>query len=94
MEAKARLGITRDFFSAAGELLIPGPGLKLLDEISALEYQMLDEFLPEVSAAQARDFDMVISGAARWSARSLADNERLVAVLFTGVGYDLSLIHI
>ena len=88
MEAKARLGITRDFFSAEGELLIPGPGLKLLDEISALEYQMLDEFLPEVSAAQARDFDMVISGAARWSARSLADNERLVAVLFTGVGYD------
>jgi phosphoglycerate dehydrogenase-like enzyme len=88
MAAKAILGITREFFDEDGGLKIPGPGLKLLDEIPAIDYQMFAEFLPEIAAEQARGCDMVISGAARWTEDSLVGNDQLVAVLFTGVGYD------
>ena len=31
---------------------------------------------------------MVISGGTRWTARSLSGIDQLVAVLYTGVGYD------
>ena len=37
---------------------------------------------------QVRGCDAVISAGSRWSERSLVGNDQLVAVLFTGVGYD------
>jgi D-3-phosphoglycerate dehydrogenase len=75
-------------FDPDGNLLIPGPGLELLNEMPEIEYQMFDQFLPEVAAEQVQGCDMVISGAARWTERSLVGNDQLIAVLFTGVGYD------
>ena len=88
MDTKVRLGITRDMFDPDGNLLIPGPGLELLNDMPEIEYQMFDQFLPEVAAEQVQGCDMVISGAARWTERSLVGNDQLIAVLFTGVGYD------
>ena len=88
MERKVRLGITRDFFDPAGNLAIPGPGLELLNEMPEVEYRIFDRFLPEVGAEQIRGCDMVISWTAHWTKCSLAGNDQLIAVLYTGVGYD------
>ena len=46
MGRKIRLGITNDD--------IPRPGLKRLDEMSNIEYQVFSEFLPEVTPEQIR----------------------------------------
>ena len=88
MERKVRLGITRDFFDSTGNLAIPGPGLELLNEMPEVDYRIFDRFLPEVGAEQIRGCDMVISWTAHWTERSLAENDQLIAVLYTGVGYD------
>ena len=88
MERKITLGITRDIFDADGKLDIPGPGLELLEEMPEIEYRMFDQFLPEVTAGQIQGCDMVISAAARWTAQSLVGNDQLIALLYTGVGYD------
>ena len=88
MERKVTLGITRDLFDADGKLDTPGPGLKLLDEIHEIEYRMFDQFLPEVTAEQVHGCDMVISAAAQWTERSVVGNNQLIALLYTGVGYD------
>ena len=88
MERKVRLGITRDLFDPDGNLIIPGPGLEMLNEMPEIEYQMFDQYLPEVTAEQAHGYDIVITTACPWTERSLAGNDRLIAVLFTGVGYD------
>ena len=61
MERKITLGITRDIFDAEGNLDIPGPGLKLLDEMPEIQYRMFDQFLPEITAQQIQGCDMVIS---------------------------------
>ena len=88
MGRKVRLGVTRDLFDPDGNLAIPGPGLDLLNEMPEVEYQMFDQFLPEVAAEQIHGCDMVISAGARWTKRSLEGNDQLIALLYTGVGYD------
>lgn len=88
MARKITLGITRDIFDAEGNLDIPGPGLELLDEMPEIQYRRFDQFLPEVSAEQIQGCDMVISAGARWTEQSLVGNDRLIALLYTGVGYD------
>ncbi|MBA7699740.1 hypothetical protein ES703_108442 [subsurface metagenome] len=49
MGRKARIGLTRDFFDENGRFVMPGPGLKLLDEMSNVAYKMFPEFLREVT---------------------------------------------
>ena len=88
MERKVTLGITRDMFDEDGKLATPGPGLELLDEMPEIQYRMFDQFLPEVAAEQVQGCDMVISAGARWTERSLVANDQLIALLYTGVGYD------
>lgn len=88
MNAKAMLGITREFFDDDGNLNMPGPGLKLLDEMHEIDYRVFEHSLPEISPKQLHGCDMVISAGARWTAHSLEGNERLIALLYTGVGYD------
>ena len=85
---KARIGITKDLFDKDGKFIIPGPGLKLFDDIPEVEYEIFPESLPEIIPEQIKDFDMVIGALPYWTERSLVGNERLLAVLFTGVGYD------
>ena len=89
MGGKAKIGITRDSFDKDGKFIIPGPGLKLLDAMSNVEYGIFPEFLPEVTPEQIRGFDMVISFGPKWTQRTFAGNERLLAIFRTGVGYDM-----
>jgi D-3-phosphoglycerate dehydrogenase len=80
MGRKIRLGITNDD--------IPKPGLKRLDEMPNIEYQVFSEFLPEVTPEQIRGFDMVITAGARWTQQTVAGNKDLICVLYLGMGYD------
>lgn len=88
MTTRATVGIARELFDAEGNFDLPGPGLKLFAELPGIEYQIFAEQHAEIAAEQVRGCDMVISAASRWTERSLLGNDQLVAVLFTGVGYD------
>lgn len=89
MSATVKIGISRDLFDENEHLVIPGPGLKLLDGMEGVgKYSMLRELLRPTTAEQVRDFDIVISAAAPWTEESVSDSERLLAVLLMGVGYD------
>lgn len=89
MGRKARIGITRDLFDKDGKSISLGPGPKLLDEMPNVEWQMLPEYSPEVSPEHARGFDMVITFAPKWTPRTLAGNDQLLALHRGGVGYDM-----
>lgn len=88
MPTRVKLGIAREFYDEEGNLKFPGPGLQLLENYPHIEHHVLAENNPEISAEQIGDCDMVISGATRWTETSLVGNDQLIAVLFTGVGYD------
>ena len=89
MGRKARIGITRDLFDKDGKSISLGPGPKLLDEMPNVEWEMLPEYSPEVSPEHARGFDMVITFAPKWTPRTLAGNDQLLALHRGGVGYDM-----
>ena len=88
MEKHVKVGISRDLFDDEEQLIIPGAGLKLLDEMKGVEYEMFSEFQPEMAPEQVRGCDMVISAVPAWTEESLAQSDSLIAVLYTGVGYD------
>ena len=88
MSRKVRIGITRDLFDREGKFYTPGPGLKRLDEMPDVEWEMFPEFLPEITPEQIRGFDMVISLKSRWTKQSLAGNNQLLSVHRSGVGFD------
>ena len=88
MTTKVTVGIAQEFFDAEGNFDLPGPGLELFDEMPEIQYRILAERSAEIAPEQVRGCDAVISGASRWSERSLVGNDQLMAVLFTGVGYD------
>ncbi len=89
MGRKAKIGITRDFFDKDGKFIMPGAELKSLDEMPNVEYEVLREFLPEVTPEQIRGFDMVISLGPKWTQHTLAGNEQLLSIHRGGVGYDM-----
>ena len=88
MSAKAIVGIARDLFDVEGRFDLPGPGLELFEGMPGIEYRIFSRDSAEVDPEQVRGCDMVITAKGRWSERSLAGNDQLVAVLSTGVGYD------
>ena len=89
MGRKARIGFTRDFLDKEGKFVLPGPGVKLLEEMPGVECQVFPEFLPEVTPQQIAGFDMVVSrGLPRWTGRTFMENDRLLSIHRNGVGYD------
>jgi len=89
MSRKTRIGITRDAVDSRGNFIAPGPGLKLLDEMPDVEYEVFSEHLCEVAPQQIQDYDMVFSLNPRWTAATLKGNDRLLSVHRFGVGYDV-----
>ena len=89
MSRKARVGFTRDFLDKEGKFILPGPGLKLLEEMPDIEHEVFPEFLPEVTPALIQGFDIVISRTfSGWTERSFAGNNQLLSIHRNGVGYD------
>ena len=89
MSRKTRLALTNCLFDAEGKFVIPGPGLKLLDDIPEVECEVFPSHLAEVSPQQIEGFDMVGSLTPKWTANTLKGNDRLLSVHRFGVGYDM-----
>ncbi len=89
MGRKVRIGLTRDLFDKDWKPLTPGPGLKLLDEMPQVEYEIFQEYLPEATLEQIKGFDMVITLKPRWTQQTLVGNNQLLSVHRSGVGYDV-----
>ena len=87
MPTNAKLGIAAEFFDADGHLHFPPPGIDLFSDYPHLEHCVLANDI-EITAEQRGDCDMIVSGATRWTAPALVGNDRLTALLITGVGYD------
>lgn len=88
MGKKARIGVTRNFFDKDGKLLFPGL-TKMLAKTPDVKHEVFPELLPEVTPEQLRGFDLVITRTIpKWTKQSLAGNDRLLATLRSGVGYD------
>jgi phosphoglycerate dehydrogenase-like enzyme len=88
MSRKVKVGITRDLFDKEGQFYTPGPGLKLLDDIPNLEWEMFPTFIPEITPDQIAGFDMVVTLRPKWNERSFIGNNQFLCVLRSGVGYD------
>jgi phosphoglycerate dehydrogenase-like enzyme len=85
---KARVGLTRDFFDESGKFVMPGAGLKLLDDMPNVDYKMFSEFKREVTPEQIAGFDMVATFRPLWKKTSLAGNDQLISIHRGGVGYE------
>jgi phosphoglycerate dehydrogenase-like enzyme len=89
MSRKIHVGITGDALDEKGRFLVPGPGLKLLDELQGVAWKVFPHYTPEVTAEQIEGMDVVVSLNPRWTEASLTADDRLLAVLRLGVGYDM-----
>ena len=88
MSRKIKVGISRDLFDKEEKFFTPGPGLKLLDDVPNLEWEMFSEFIPFVPPSQVAGFDMVITLKPRWNDDSFVGNNQLLCLMRNGVGYD------
>ena len=89
MAQKVVVGITRDRFDKEGKFIFSGEGMKLLEGIPGVEVKMFPEYTSEISPEQIRGVDMVICGLSKWTARTIAGNDRLLCIHRCGVGYDV-----
>jgi len=88
MGRKVRVGIIRKLFDNDGKFFIPGPGLRLIDDMPNVEWEMVPEFLPQVTADQIRGFDIVINLLSKVTRESLMGNSQLISVHCNSVGFD------
>ena len=83
-----RIGLTRDFFNRDGNLITPGVGPGIFDDMPDVQCEMLAEFLPEVTPSQITGFDIVINWTPMWTQNTLVGNDQLLSIHRFGVGYD------
>ena len=89
MRRKVSIGIARNLFDKEGKFSVPGPGLKLIDEIGNAEWEMIPETLPQITAEQIRGFDMVVFPLSKLTRESLIGNNQLISFHCNSVGFDL-----
>ncbi len=89
MAEKVVVGITRDRFDKKGKFIFSDEGMKLLKAIPGVEVKMFPKYTSEIIPEQIRGVDMVICGLSKWTARSVAKNDRLLCIHRCGVGYDV-----
>lgn len=83
-----RLGLTADFFSAAGEPRYREMDRRLADAYPQLDFFRLTRHEPELQPEQLVGLDGLIVLTPRVTARSLADANDLLVLARFGVGYD------
>ncbi len=87
---KFRVGLTRDFLTSDGKLVVGDIGLATLKNASGISVEFFPEHLPEVSNEQAERYDAIISMAPRYTQCSFSSpNLGLALVARLGVGYDM-----
>ncbi|HEX9246108.1 MAG TPA: NAD(P)-dependent oxidoreductase, partial [bacterium] len=87
MEGRFRVGLTRDFLNAKGELRF-GIGLELVGERPDIEWEYLAKDTPEVPNEAVRGYDALLVLAPKVTAQTLEGNDRLAIIARFGVGYD------
>lgn len=89
MDGTFRVGITRDCLKPSGALTFDPAALVLLKNAPGVAYEIMPEYAPEITQAQAARYDAIVVLAPRTSANTLAgDDRRLRIVARVGVGYD------
>jgi phosphoglycerate dehydrogenase-like enzyme len=68
--------------------ITPGPGLKLLDAMPNVEYKIWDQYLVEATPEQIKSFDVLIVLKPKFTEKTVAGNDQLLAIHRNGVGYD------
>lgn len=84
-----RVGLTRDFLNASGEVAMGDIGLETLKATPGLIVEFLPEFLPEVSKEQVACYDALISLAPRYTRETFSRGTKLSVLARVGVGYDM-----
>jgi len=87
MEGRFRVGLTRDFLDAKGELRF-GIGLELVGDRPDIEWEYLARDTPEVQNELVRGYDALLVLAPKVTAQTLEGNDRLAIIARFGVGYD------
>lgn len=88
MSETFRIGYTRDFLNAKGEVGWGDIALDMLDGIPGIEFRYLAQNEPVITPANAADFDALGVLAPRITADLLDNSPRLAIVARFGVGYD------
>ncbi|MEE9398794.1 MAG: hydroxyacid dehydrogenase [Dehalococcoidales bacterium] len=83
-----KIGFTRDFFDKDGNYIMPGLGPRVFNDMPGVEWQMLPEYLPEITPEQVAGFDMIMNWSPGWTKRSFENSDRLISIHRVGVGYD------
>src|SRR5215471_18276170 len=83
-----RVGLTGDFLKADGALAFEDIGTSLLDAAPGVTWEFLQQRGQALDAEQAQACDALMVLAARITAETVADAERLAIVARFGVGYD------
>lgn len=87
MEGRFKVGLTRDFLNAKGELSFD-IGLELVDAHPEIEWEYLPKDTPEVRGEYVRGYDALLVLAPKVTAQTLENTDRLAIVARFGVGYD------
>src|SRR5207302_296064 len=87
MEGRFRVGLTRDFLNAKGELRF-GIGLELVGDRPDIEWEYLARDTPEVQNELVRGYDALLVLAPKVTPQTLEGNDRLAIIARFGVGYD------
>lgn len=88
MGREVRIGITRNLFDNDGKFFTPGPGLRLIDDMPNVAWEMIPEILPQITAEQIRGFDIVINLLSKLTQESLMGNSQLISVHCNSVGFE------
>lgn len=88
MNTPFRVGLTNDFYDAAGVLKYRDIGLSVLEAAAGLEYERFAEHRPDIQPEQLAGLNGVVVLTPRVTANSLSAAESLLAVGRFGVGYD------
>ena len=83
-----RIGVTRDFLNAEGELVFGDIGLSTLESLPGMSVEFLPDYGSELPATIGRDFDALLVLSPRVTANTLSACDRLTIISRFGVGYD------
>jgi phosphoglycerate dehydrogenase-like enzyme len=89
MRESFQVGLTRDFLTPDGEYVYQDIGLAILDRAPGLSYRVLAHNPPTMTPAELSGLDAVISLGPRFTAASVKDVDRLLAVIRFGVAYEM-----
>jgi len=88
VKRKATIGITRDLFDEEGKLIIPGPGLKLIEDIPNVEYRIFEDIGPEVTPEQLQSCDILLTLQSKITPSSLRGINQLISIHCNAAGFD------